>query len=89
MAISKDSKITYSDIRNLFDKVNAERLRFEYAADTSGIPTQDSPANAATPNKLLSLLKEMKSHTFVGQFAAAVDNFTTVSKGNTILPGLL
>lgn len=29
MAISQGSKITYADIRNLFDRVNAERNRFD------------------------------------------------------------
>ena len=87
MAIAQNSAITYADIRNLFDRVNAQRTRFGYTADTSGIPSQGSTANATTPNKLLTLLNGMSSHAFVGQFAK--NSFSTVSAGTTITPGLL
>jgi hypothetical protein len=33
MAISKDSEILWSDIRALFDRVNAERKRFNLTPD--------------------------------------------------------
>lgn len=60
MAITQNSKITWADMRGLFDRVNAERNRWGQTVvdpDTYiGTSAGNAKATAETPNKLKSLI---------------------------------
>ena len=64
MAISQNSKITWTDIRALFDRVNAERNRFGYTPDEP-LNLQNQKAEASIPNRLNTLISDMKSNSFI------------------------
>ena len=85
MAISQNSKITWEDIRGLFDRVNAERNRFKYTPD-SPLNLQNQPAKAEIPNRLNDLIKTMNTNTFIknGTSIANIGNFA-VNVGELII----
>ena len=85
MAISQNSKITWEDIRDLFDRVNAERNRFKYTPD-SPLNLQNQPAKAEIPNRLNDLIKTMNTNTFIknGTSIANIGNFA-VNVGELII----
>ena len=57
MALSQNSLVSWADIRNLYDKVNAERARLlrEAVANRAVSPTQGSKVLASTPANLRTL----------------------------------
>ena len=60
MAIAQNSKITWADMRGLFDRVNAERNRWGKSTvnpkDYIGSSAGAAKATAETSNKLKSLI---------------------------------
>ena len=87
MAMSQGNSITWSDIRNLFDRVNAERNRWGKTTITPstyiGKAAGEKTINAETPNKLKTLIQEMASISFLSSIAST-SNISTVEPGQLI-----
>lgn len=84
MAISNGSKLTWSDIRNLFDRVNSERNRFNYTVDGPR-SLQNTKIESSIPNKLVELIEGMKTNSFIvnGTSINSVSSFS-VTRDSTI-----
>ena len=83
MALTQGSSVAWSDIRNLFDRVNAQRHRFlnEAEGNRKISPTQGSIVYASTPNNLKTWTGEIISgNTFARTaLASTLTNINSIS----------
>ena len=82
MALTQGSTVAWADIRNLFDRVNAERHRLlsEDVASRAVSPTQGSIVQASTP----ATLKTLAAGAISGNTFAKSDLSATLSSINSI-----
>lgn len=82
MSISKGSKLSWSDIQNIYTSLNVERERFGY----SEVAIPSNPGKA-TPNEVSDLktaIEELKNNKYVGNTANTGINIPSV--GTLIYP---
>lgn len=82
MALSQGSSVSWSDIRNLFDRVNAERHRLlsEDVSNKAASPTRGSTVLASTP----STLRTLTAGAISGNQFARTDLSTTLTAINAL-----
>ena len=81
MALSSKNIINWDDIKNLFNKANAERNRFNYST-VSGYGSNPGVTKSEKIQELTTLINELGEVSFIGSVAST----TPPSKGDVMYP---
>lgn len=88
MAITKDYKVEWSDIKTIYDSLNAQRTRFQTVGGPAPVTVparKGEKVNASDINTLDDLINAMQSVTQIG--TDAVTGITRPATSNLIQPG--
>ena len=82
MSISKGSKLSWSDIQNIYTSLNTQRSRFGYSTVT--VPSNPGKTTTSAVSNLKVAIEELANNKYVGGTAST--GITVPSAGTLIYP---